>query len=265
LMGVFSYVSPAEVMPKAKALAERALAIDPGLAEAWSTLGAIAEQYDRAFAQSDSHYQRALAIDPRHSSARAQRALWRVIRGAMPMDKAIAEMRQAMQDDPLNAWVVGMHSYVLGIADRHAESIAEAERAMGLDPDSFFAHFEVMRSHAWAGDYDRAIAEAPGLCDVSGRHSWALGMLAWTHGKAGHGDQARACYDELEARSRHEFVAPSWLAVAAGSAGLIEEAMGWVERGVTERDPLVLWSSLPYLDSIRAHPRFAEVTRVVCE
>jgi len=263
LMGVFSYVSPAEVMPKAKALAERAIAIDPALAEAWTTLAAIAEQYERAFARSDAHYEHALTIDPRHSFARAQRAAWRVIRGAMPMEKAIAEMRRAVEDDPLNAWVGGMHSYVLGIADRHAESIAEAERAFGLDPDSFFAHLEVMRSHAWAGDYERAIAEAPAVCGASGRHSWALGLLAWTHGQAGHVDYARACYDEMEGRSRHEFMAPSWLAVAAGSAGLVDEAMGWVERSAAERDPLVLWSSLRYWDSIRAHPRFAEVMRGV--
>jgi serine/threonine-protein kinase len=265
LMGVFSYVRPAEVMPRAKALAERALAIDSGLAEAWSTLAAIKEQFEHAYAESDSDYERALSIDPRHSQARAQRALWRVIRGVMPMDRAVAEVRRAVQDDPLNAWVGGMHSYVLGIAGRHEESIVEAERSMGLDPDSFFAHCEVMRSHAWAGHYDRAIAEAPALCGASGRHSWALGMLAWTHGKAGHADRARACYDELEARSRHEFVAPSWLAVAAGSAGLAEEAIRWAERGVSERDPLVLWSSLPYWDSIRAHPRFAEVMRGVLE
>ena len=79
------------------------------------------------------------------------------------------------------------------------------------------------------------------------------------------GERARACYDELETRSRHEFVAPSWLAVAASSAGLAEDAFRWAERGVTERDPLVIWSRLPYWDTIRAHPRFAEIMRGVFE
>ena len=37
------------------------------------------------------------------------------------------------------------------------------------------------------------------------------------------------------------------------------------ERGVTERDPLVIWSRLPYWDTIRAHPRFAEIMRGVFE
>ena len=265
LMGVFSYVRPADVMPRAKALAERALAIDPGLAEAWSTLGAIEEQYEHAFAKSDASYERALSIDPRHSQARAQRALWRLIRGVMPVEWAVAEVQRAVQDDPLNSWVGGMHSYVLGIAGRHEESIVEAERSVGLDADSFFAHLEVMRSNAWAGHYDRAIAEAPALLGASGRHSWGLGILAWTHGKAGHAEMARACYDELEARSRHEFVASSWLAVAAASAGLAEDAFRWAERAVAERDPLVLWSRLPYWDPIRTHPRFAELMRGVFE
>ena len=48
-------------------------------------------------------------------------------------------------------------------------------------------------------------------------------------------------------------------------AGLTEDAIRWTERGVTERDPLMLWFGLPYWDSIRAHPRFAEIMRGVFE
>ena len=266
LMGVFGTSPFAEVMPKSKALAERALAIDSGLAEAWSTLAAVEEQYERNFARSQTLYDHALEVDPRNSRARAQRTLWRAIRGAISIDVALAETQRAVQDDPLNAWVGGMHSQILGIVGEHERSIAEAERSIELDPDSFFAHWNVMRSHAWAGHYDRAIAEAPALFGASGRHQWALGLLAWTYGKAGRADQARATYDELEARSRHEFVAPSWLSVAAGAAGLAEEAIRFAERAVAEHDPLVLWArSLPFWDSIRAHPRFHDVMRGVWE
>lgn len=90
------------------------------------------------------------------------------MRGAFPMEVALAETQRAVQDDPLNAWMGGMHSYALGIAGRHEESIAEAERSLRLDADSFFAHWEVMRAHAWAGHHDRAIEEAP--CAI---------LLAW--------------------------------------------------------------------------------------
>jgi eukaryotic-like serine/threonine-protein kinase len=260
LMGVFGAAPPAVVMPKAKALAERALAIDPRQAEALTTLGAVEEQYHRNFAESDSKYDRAMAIDPRNSQARAQRALWRLIRGAIPMEEAVAEVQRAVQDDPLSAWVGGMYSFMLGIAGRHDASIAEAERSFALDADSFFSHWNVMRSHAWAGDYQRALQEAPSLCASSGRHPWSLGLLAWTYRHANRPDQARAVHDELEARSRHEYVAPSWLSLSAGAAGEIEVAMRWAERAMVERDPLVLWArSSPFWEWIRPHPRFTEV------
>src|SRR5262249_40016715 len=154
--------------------------------------------------------------------------------GVMPTDEALAEMRHAVQDDPLNAWVEGMHSFLCGIVGRHDESIATAERGMSLDPESFFAHWNLVRAHAWAGNHDRAIRAAPELLSPSARHAWALGLLGWTYAQADRADQARACYDELEGRSRHEFVAPSWLAILAGSAGLMDDAIRWTKRAVTE-------------------------------
>jgi tetratricopeptide (TPR) repeat protein len=180
----------------------------------------------------------------------------------MPAEEALGEMRRAVQDDPLNSWVGAMHAFLLGIVGMHAESIAEAERALSLDAESFFAHWNLVRANAWAGNHERAIQEAPALLSASARHPWALGLLGWTYAQAGRADQARACYDELEGRSRHEFVAPSWLAVLAGSVGLMDDAMRWAERAAVEHDPVVLWGrSLPFWSSLRADPRFAGVMR----
>jgi serine/threonine-protein kinase len=265
LMGTFG-VRPKDVMPKAKALAERALAIDDGMVQAWVTLASVEEQYDRNFAKSDLLYERVLTLDPRNSQARAQRGLWRAIRSAMPMEDALAEMRRAVEDDPLNAWVVAMHSYLLGIAGSHDDSTAEAERALALDTESFFAQWNRIRAYAWAGHHDQALEEARGFLGSSGRHQWALGILGWIYGLAGLPASARACHDELEARSRHEYVAPSWLAITALSAGLADESIRWTQQAVTERDPLVLWAKLiPFWTSVRADPRFDEVTRGVWE
>jgi tetratricopeptide (TPR) repeat protein len=263
-MGTFGLAPFAEVMSKSKALAERALAIDPGLAEAWATLGAVEEQYARDFVRSDSLYDRALELEPRNATARAQWALWRAIRRAMPDEEAVAQLRRAVHDDPLNAWVAAMRSYLLGILGRNGESIAEAERALGLDTESFFARWNLMRAYAWAGNYDRAIGEGPALLGDSGRHPWALGLLAWTYARAGQSDHARACYDELEGRSRHEFVSPCWLSVTAGCADLEELALRWAERAVADHDPILLWSiRLPFWEYQRVRPRFREVMREV--
>jgi hypothetical protein len=182
----------------------------------------------------------------------------------MPHPTALAEVRRAVADDPLNAWVVAMHSYMLGIAGQHEASVAEAERANALDAESFFSQWNLVRAHAWAGDRERALALAPGILADSGRHVWVLGLLAWIHGQADRPERAMAVADEMEGRSRHEYVSPFWLAAAASAAGRGDEAMRRVERAVSERDPLVLWSrSTPFWAAIRRDPRFEEALRPV--
>jgi tetratricopeptide (TPR) repeat protein len=224
----------------------------------------VEEQYEWNFTLAETHWQKALDLDPRHSRARAQRALWGCFRGAVPVTEALSETRRAMHDDPLNSWVVAMHSYVLGVGGWHEESLAEAERALGLDADSFFSQWNVVRAHAWCGDLGRAIDRAPAVLAESGRHQWVLGLLAWVYGRSGDPVKARAVHDELEGRSRHEFVSPFWLATAASAAGLPDEVLRRVKQAVAERDPLILWSRVnPIWKEVRELPGLEEFLRPV--
>jgi hypothetical protein len=91
-----------------------------------------------------------------------------------------------------------------------------------------------------------------------------LGLLAWIFARAGQVDSARAVHDEMEGRSRHEFVSAFWLATAAASAGLPGDAILQVERAMAERDPLILWSrTSPFWEVIRRDPRFEDLVRPV--
>ena len=264
LLATFGSAPSSTAIVKAKQFAERAIAIDPDLAEPWSTLACVEEQFDWDFALSEKHWQRALGLDPRHARARAQRALWGHFRGALSITEARSEMRRAVDDDPLNSWLVAMQSYTMGTGGWHEESLLEAERAVALDTDSFFAQWNLVRAHAWSGHLEYAIALTPTILAESGRQQWVLGLLAWCYGKAGRRDAAGAVRDELEGRSRHEFVSSCWVAIAASAAGLDEEAIRLVERAVGERDPLLLWSRIsPFWAAIRQHPDFDRVARPV--
>ncbi len=264
LLATFGSAPAAAATLKAKGLAERAIAIDPEQAEPWATLACVAEQYEWNFALAEAHWKRALTLDPRHARARAQRALWGYFRGELSVVEARAEAKRAVDDDPLNSWVVAMHSYMLGLGGWHEESLLEAERSVSLDADSFFSQWNLLRGHASIGRFDHAIALAPTILAESGRHQWVLGLLAWIYGKVGRTEAARAVRDEMEGRSRHEFVSPFWLATAAAAAGLPDEAIRLAEQAVAEHDPLVLWSRVtPFWDRIREHPGFEGVVRTV--
>jgi eukaryotic-like serine/threonine-protein kinase len=264
LMATFGVAPPAQASRKAKRLAEQAIAIDPEQAQPWATLACIEEQYEWNFALAESHWQRTLSIDPRLATARAQRAVWACFRGALSAAEGLAETRRAVDDDPLNSWGVAMNSYMLGFSGRHEESLLEAERAVSLDADSFFPQWNRLRAHAWLGRLEQAIALAPVVLAESGRHQWVLGLLAWVYGRSGRLEEARAVRDEMDGRSRHEWVSPFWLATAASAAGLPDEALRQAECAVREHDPLILWSRVtPFWVSLREHPGFDGVIRPV--
>ena len=240
LLGTYGTAPAHEVMPKSQAAAERALALDPNSCEALSTLADIQIQYHRNAAKARELWNRALDVNPRYVRARCERAMWLVGPGQITLDEAMAEMARAAADEPLNAWVAGMRSYALGFAGKLDEALAESERAAQLAPDSFFARYCVVQSLAWLGRYDEVLARTPSLLAISGRHPWALGTLCWVLAHRGDPEKAQAVFEELEARARHEFISPFWLAAAAAAVGRTEAAQAYAERALDERDPVLV-------------------------
>ena len=68
ILGADVYFPPNEVMPKAKAAAEKALQLDDTLAEAHFSLGAAKFQYDYDWPGGENEFRRAIALNPRQPS-----------------------------------------------------------------------------------------------------------------------------------------------------------------------------------------------------
>ena len=249
-------------MPRAKVAAELAVELDPELAEAHATLADVALLYDRDLPRAEAAWERALALNPSHVRARSERALWwfSVVRG--DHDRAVAEARLAMENDPLNAWAAGMAGLVLGLAGRPGEALAEARRATEIDPDGFMGRWLMVEAAYWAGDYAAAIAAAEPVLLMSGRHPWALASLALTFAAAGDLEAAEGVRAELVARGRTGYVQPFWMATAALATGRVEEALALARRSVAEHDPIVLLANrLPEWAPMRKQPEMVELLR----
>jgi eukaryotic-like serine/threonine-protein kinase len=264
LTGTFSTARPSEVMPQAKAMAERALAVAPDLAEAWATLASVEAQYGRDAARAEACWMRALELDPRHVRSRCERALWSVGLGTMSPDRAVGESALASAEDPLNSWVAAQHGLILCYANRFAEAVASAERAVGIDENSFLAQWVLLQSRLGMGELQRALADVPALLSASGRHIWVLGTLALLHARARNPAAARAVFDEMEARSRSEYVACYWLATAASAAGLADLAVDYARRAIAERESMVVIArALPQWEALLSDPRLTDALREV--
>jgi serine/threonine-protein kinase len=258
LHGTFSVAPPHEMMPRAKETALRALALDPNVAEAYATLADVQAQYEHDFAAAERSWRRTFELDPRHTRARCERALWLIESGKLAVEESEREIREAVADDPLNAWAIGMLSLLCGMTDRHDESIAAGHAAVEIDPGNFFAQWNRMRAYVWAGRHEEALALGPALLtSAGGRHPWTLVLHVLAHAGLGHAEAALAAYQELEARSRWEYVGAAWVAAAAAALGRLDEGMAHARRAVRERDPFVLHAlSMPWWAPLRQHPEF---------
>ena len=114
-------------LAKMRAAAQKAIQLDPLLAEAHSAQGA-AYARDAQWDQSEKSFRRALDIDPNSSESRD---LF-VIHLLLPLgriEEAVRQMKLAEQSDPLSAQVHNDLAYALRSAGRYDEAATHCEKA----------------------------------------------------------------------------------------------------------------------------------------
>ncbi len=250
--------APAEIGPPATDAARRALLADPSSAEAHASaaLVALTVDYDRTAAA--AAWERAMALAPGSSVVRGLRAVFHHCYVRRDLEGAIRELRLALDSDPLNAFLHCHIGQVLsfGPAPRVDEALAEADRALTLDPEAMYPRWIRVIALTAGRHWERAAEEALDTMRRLGRHGWFMQALAVTEAKLGRKDVAQALYDEMIARSRTEHVQRPILAVMALAVGRREEAVALWIRSVEERDPLMVAYLLqtPLAEDIRSLP-----------
>jgi tetratricopeptide (TPR) repeat protein len=152
--------------------------------------------------------------------------------------------------------------YVMG---RWDEAIAQQLRAMDLDPGWYVPHWMVAMPYQQEGRHDEAIAAAERACELSGRNAPALGTLGLAYGLAGRRRDAELVLDELTTARRTTYVPPYAMVAACRGVGDAATALEWLERGVDERDVLLVTGlkTEPRYAPLRGHPRYEALLRKV--
>ena len=119
-------VPAAEGSRKAREMAERALTLDPDLADAHSSMGWIKMSYDWDWEGADASYQRALALDPGSVATLGNAA---GLEGALGhFDAAISLYRKAAALDPLRPVIFQNLGVVLYYAGKTDEGLRPSTR-----------------------------------------------------------------------------------------------------------------------------------------
>jgi serine/threonine-protein kinase len=238
LLGFYGGMPRRVAEPRAKAMAQRALALDSGLAEARAVLAGIRAMYEWDFAGAERDYRLAVALDPSSPIARQWHAYF--LTSVAQHDEAVAEAGRALALDPFNPTARVVLADQLVHARRYGEAIIELERVLEQAPDFRRARGLLEDTYALAGDYDAAVAVRRADPDAEGGDPAALSM-------ADRGADASRYWRwrlaELERTAALRYVPPHRFARVLAALGESEAAL----------------KVSPYYDSLRSHPRFREL------
>jgi len=179
------------------------------------------------------------------------------------LEEASTQLQRAVELDPLSALYNALVAYLYYARGKCDPAIEQCQRTMDLDPGWYFPHWLLAIVYEHLGRIEEAIAAAQRACELSGRNAPTLGILGLADGLADRRSEARALLEELVARRRTTYV-PPW-AVAAVYRGLreVDLALEWLEKGVEERDMIVVTGlkSDPRYIPIHGHPRYQALLR----
>lgn len=255
LVAIYGMAPTSEVIPRARAAANRALSLDPRQVEALTTLANIAAVFDWDWAAGRAFTERALAIAPLHVRALVESGFVESYRhGATDASRrhALEDLERATSIDPLNAWAFALRAWSHSSVADHDEAVRLARHAIDLDPAAFTGRWALVWTLAAAGRDVEALEAAEPALTMSGRGVRVLCEMAASHARLGNRDAAESLYQEVVVRARTGYVGWSEQAAIAASAGRIAVARDLLRRGIEARESYLSFESCPAWQPLRA-------------
>jgi DNA-binding winged helix-turn-helix (wHTH) protein/Tfp pilus assembly protein PilF len=253
MMGIHGLQPADNVYPRARAAAEKALQLDPSLAEAHTALGDIVKGYDWDWSSAEPYYLRALSIEPSCGLAHQWYANLLSITGRH--DDAITHARRGRELAPLALAPASFLGFTLYRARRFREALKEAECAVTLDPNSPIANWFLGHAREAIERFPEALAAFAHAAEKSQDASFYLSALARVSVKAGDRRRSSAILAHLAERAAESYVSPLDLAIVEASLGRTDEALEHFETAFEQRVMRLTELPMHSFDAIRSHPR----------
>jgi serine/threonine-protein kinase len=243
--------------PTARKAADRAIELDPDLAEAYATLGVIAYEFEWDWARAEANFRRALELRPNYAAARHWYAA--LLSNLGRHGEAIAEGEGALALDPLSTVISADVAGVLWSADSTDRAIALLDHAIARDvaPPPII-EMERATILLYESRWDSAAESLERWARVAGfADAAAVRRIA----AAASGDLERAgALDTLAQMEAARAASREDLIPLYAILGDIDAALEGAERAAATRNPWVIWmGTLPWYDLLREEPRFQAV------
>ncbi|HWG65979.1 MAG TPA: hypothetical protein VN662_00985 [Rhodanobacteraceae bacterium] len=254
------YRAPLSILPAMRGAAEKAVALNPDLAEGHLHLGYIAMSYDLDFPKAKQELMLALKLRPSLAEAHALLGFY-LMRIERNPAAARAELQSAAKLDPLNPWYPRWEAYAAIAQGDEAAAMQLAQRVGRLDPDFAYNGDAVAMVDAAFGHWQACVDR---YTQQHAKLSTSSPQLAVCQAHTGDTTEARAALQNLLADAQHRYVDRTYIAAIYAALGDKDAAMAQLEQGYQDRSAHVdaLWLN-PWYRPLHGDPRFeALVARI---
>jgi tetratricopeptide (TPR) repeat protein len=253
---------PAEVMPKAKAAAAKALEIEDGLAEAHVSLGYASFTYDWDWIAAGSHFGQALTVNPSYVGNHSFYPLYLSSLGRF--EDAVAVAKGALDLDPASPAASHMLAVQLYLARQFDKAIQQCHKTLELDPNFVVSYAVLGQAFASGGLYREALPDLDKFSALSRGSATSLALLGYAHARLGDRNEALRRLEELSALAKRSFVTAFFFALVYAGLEDKDQAFMWLEKACEERFNRLAYLKVEALwDPLRSDPRFTELLQRV--
>jgi len=260
MMGFYGFMPSQEAFPKTKAAAQKAIELDPLLADPYPALCMYLLQEARDLPEAIRAAQKGVALNP--NLAIAHHALCIALNTARRSEEALAAVRRAAELDPLTPLFQAHVGWVLHCLHRDNEAWQVLQAALDVHPNDYY----LSRILVYCGDtperHRESIEVARKIASLTKNKSVAQGILGFAYSKAGEQEKAREIMVQLLSYAEMESAVTFFLGLIYSMLGEKENAITWLERAEQARlGLLIIIAPEPSFDPLRGHPRFEALLR----
>jgi TolB-like protein/DNA-binding winged helix-turn-helix (wHTH) protein len=194
-------LSPAKMMPKTSDAASHALQLDGNLAEAHTSLAVVEMILNWNWAGAEREFKRAIKLNPSYSVAHALYAHYLTAVGEP--DKSIAEAKRALELDPLSEFTMDFTDWAFYLNRHYDLGIEQSHKNLELAPEMPWPHYDLGQIYERTGQHQLSIEEYTKAQEMFGLSENRLAELRSAYQSAGERGYWRKTLEFCQEASKH--------------------------------------------------------------
>jgi len=259
-LGLFGFLSPSDAFPKARAAALKGLEIDDSLAEAQVSLAMVRLYYEWDWTGSETALKRAIDLNTNFAWCHVIWSDWLLVmeREAQSM----AEAQLAVGLDPLSPSVIVKLGQKLYWRGEYSRALELLQRALEIDPNSAFSYVYLAQVYACMGMCADSLAACERVATLYAGRPYSRALLSLIHAILGQKDKAQTILSELRLHAKIDSLSLLFLAETYSVMEDRDETFEFLEAACRERVGMLIFiKARPAFKNIRSDPRYADLLR----